>query len=118
MSITALVLLALSDASYASNDIHVSKALSFLAAHSSSYSLLANDTGAVYSASLSVFAVAVAYRRGNEAPGAIAFMLNSQREAIQSGKSILDFHAYASSMGFVARTIFEERLSRFAKGHA
>src|SRR6266571_843992 len=37
-----------------------------------------------------------------------------QNRAKRNGKSLLDFNTYACSMGFPARTIFEERLREFA----
>lgn len=37
-----------------------------------------------------------------------------QNKAVRNGKSLLDLNTYACSMGFPARTIFEERLRTFA----
>jgi hypothetical protein len=37
-----------------------------------------------------------------------------QRKALKNGKSLLDFNTYACSMGFPARTIFEQRLEEYA----
>jgi len=37
-----------------------------------------------------------------------------QDKALRNGKSLLDFNTYACSMGFPARTVFEERLREFA----
>jgi len=37
-----------------------------------------------------------------------------QNRAVRNGKSLLDFNTYACSMGFPARTIFEDRLRAFA----
>ncbi|TET19208.1 hypothetical protein E3J74_07665 [Candidatus Bathyarchaeota archaeon] len=37
-----------------------------------------------------------------------------QELAVRNGKSIIDFNTYASSLGFPGRTIFEEKLSKFA----
>jgi len=37
-----------------------------------------------------------------------------QNRAVRNGKSLLDFNTYACSMGFPARTIFEDRLKAFA----
>ena len=37
-----------------------------------------------------------------------------QNKAVRNGKSLLDFNTYACSMGFPARTIFEDRLRAFA----
>src|SRR5207245_2233545 len=36
-----------------------------------------------------------------------------QNKALRSGKKLRDFNSYACSMGFPARTIFEERLRQF-----
>jgi len=77
VSITALVLLALRDASYTDANTHVSKALNFLTTASSKYSLIANDTNAVYSASLSALAF-YAFGRTANAYNAIAFILSHQ----------------------------------------
>jgi len=76
VSITALVLLSLKDASYSSSDSHVSKALSFLAG-TPRYSPITNDTSAVYSASLAALAFH-AYGENGNAANAIAFILNRQ----------------------------------------
>jgi prenyltransferase beta subunit len=77
VSITALVLLTLRDASYKDTDTHVSKALNFLTTASSKYSTLVNDTNAVYSASLSALAFS-AFERNSYAYDAIAFILSHQ----------------------------------------
>lgn len=77
VSITALVLLALRDASYTDANTHVSKALNFLTTASSKYSMIANDTNAVYSASLSALAF-YAFGRTAYAYDAIAFILSHQ----------------------------------------
>ena len=78
VSITALTLLALRDASYSSSDSHVSKALSFLnSAISKGFTVQANDTTPVYSASLSALAFN-AYGRNANALTAIAFILAHQ----------------------------------------
>jgi prenyltransferase beta subunit len=77
VSITALVLLTLRDASYKDTDTHVSKALSFLTTASSKYSTVANDTNAVYSASLSALAFN-AFERNSYAYDATAFILSHQ----------------------------------------
>jgi len=37
-----------------------------------------------------------------------------QNKALRNGKSLLDFNTYACSMGFPARTVFEDRLRAFA----
>jgi hypothetical protein len=37
-----------------------------------------------------------------------------QELAVRNGKSVIDFNTYASSLGFPGRTIFEEKLSKFA----
>jgi hypothetical protein len=37
-----------------------------------------------------------------------------QNKAVRNGKKLLDFNTYACSMGFPARTIFEDRLRTFA----
>jgi len=37
-----------------------------------------------------------------------------QNKAVRNGKKLLDFNTYACSMGFPARTIFEEKLRAFA----
>jgi hypothetical protein len=37
-----------------------------------------------------------------------------QNRAVRNGKKLLDFNTYACSMGFPARTIFEDRLKAFA----
>jgi prenyltransferase beta subunit len=77
VSITALTLLTLKDASYTDANTHVSKALDFLINASSKYSLIANDTSAVYSASLSALAF-YAFGRTADAYNAIAFILSHQ----------------------------------------
>ncbi len=77
VSITALVLLTLRDASYKDTDTHVSKALNFLTTASSKYSTLVNDTNAVYSASLSALAFS-AFERNSYEYDAIAFILSHQ----------------------------------------
>jgi len=77
VSITALVLLALRDASYSDSNTHVAKALNFLSATTSKYSPITNDTSAVYSASLAAIAF---YTLGRTAYAydAIAFILSHQ----------------------------------------
>ena len=78
VSITALTLLALRDASYSSSDSHVSKALSFLnSAVSKGFTVQANDTAPVYSASLSALAFN-AYGRNADALTARIFILAHQ----------------------------------------
>src|SRR5437773_2596017 len=77
VSMTALALLALRDASYTDANTHVSKALNFLTTASSKYSMIANDTNAVYSASLSALAF-YAFGRTAYAYDAIAFILSHQ----------------------------------------
>jgi len=77
VSITALVLLALKDSSYTDANIHVSRALDFLTNASSKYSVIANDTNAVYSASLSALAF-FAFGRTAYAYDATAFILSHQ----------------------------------------
>src|SRR6266567_4322476 len=77
VSITALVLLALRDASYTNTNTDVAKALSFLTTASSKYSPMANDNNAVYSASLSALAF-YAFGRAAYAYDAIAFILSHQ----------------------------------------
>jgi hypothetical protein len=37
-----------------------------------------------------------------------------QELAVKNGKTVIDFNAYASSLGFQGRTIFEEKLFKFA----
>jgi hypothetical protein len=37
-----------------------------------------------------------------------------QNRAVRNGKKLIDFNTYACSMGFPARTVFEERLMAFA----
>ncbi len=37
-----------------------------------------------------------------------------QNRAVRNGKKLVDFNTYACSMGFPARTVFEERLAAFA----
>ncbi|HZY93492.1 MAG TPA: hypothetical protein VFE98_01365 [Candidatus Bathyarchaeia archaeon] len=37
-----------------------------------------------------------------------------QKKAVRNGKSLLDFNTYACSLGFPARTIFEQRLEEYA----
>jgi len=37
-----------------------------------------------------------------------------QELAVRNGKSIIDFNTYASSLGFPGRTVFEEKLNKFA----
>ena len=76
VSITALVLLTLRDASYKDTDTHVSKALNFLTT-TSKYSTVENDTNAVYSASLSALAFS-AFERNSYAYDATAFILSHQ----------------------------------------
>jgi prenyltransferase beta subunit len=96
VSITALVLLSLKDASYSSSDSHVSRALGFLAS-ARRYSLISNDTSAVYSAALAAL-VFHAYGENNNASNATAFILNHQdsdggfRDSIRtsSGSNALD----------------------------
>jgi len=41
---------------------------------------------------------------------------NIQREALRSGKRLLDFNTYASSLGFPPRSVFEEKLRTYASG--
>lgn len=77
VSITALVLLALRDASYTDANAHVSRALNFLTTASSKYSLIMNDTNAVYSASLSALSF-YAFGRTTYAYDATAFILSHQ----------------------------------------
>jgi len=77
VSMTALVLLALRDASYTDANNHVAKALNFLTDVSSKYSLIANDSNAVYSASLSALAL-YGFGRTGDANDAIAFILSHQ----------------------------------------
>jgi len=78
VSITALVLLALNDASYRSNDAHVSKALNYLSnASTKNFAVLANDTNPVYSASLSALAFN-AFGRTSESLRAVSFILSHQ----------------------------------------
>jgi len=97
VSITALVLLALRDASYTDANTQVSKALNFLNAASSKYSLIANDTNAVYSASLSALTF-YAFGKTAYAYDAVAFILSHQasdggfRDSIRSspGSNALD----------------------------
>lgn len=76
VSITALVLLALNDAHYPSSNLHVVNALGYLTTKSS-YTGAANDTGAVYSASLTALALN-AYGRTDQAASAISFILRHQ----------------------------------------
>lgn len=76
VSITALVLLALNDAYYPSSDPHVGKALNYLTTKNG-FTAAANDTGAVYSASLTALAFN-AYGRADEAGSAVAFILRHQ----------------------------------------
>jgi len=97
VSITALVLLALRDASYADTNTHVSKALDFLTTVSSKYSPIANDTNAIYSASLGALAF-YAFGRASYAYDAMAFVVSHQnsdggfRDSIRSspGSNALD----------------------------
>ena len=77
VSITALVLLSLRDASYSDSDTHVAKGLNFLSATASKYSPIMNDTSAVYSASLSALAF-YTFGRTALASDAIAFILSHQ----------------------------------------
>jgi prenyltransferase beta subunit len=77
VSITALVLLSLRDASYSDTNPHVTKALNFLTTATSKYSPVANDTNAVYSASLSALAF-FAFGRTAYAYDATAFILSHQ----------------------------------------
>ncbi len=37
-----------------------------------------------------------------------------QNKAVRNGKKLIDLNTYACSMGFPARTIFEQRLAAFA----
>jgi len=37
-----------------------------------------------------------------------------QELAVKNGKTAIDFNTYASSLGFPGRTIFEEKLHKFA----
>ena len=76
VSITALVLLALNDARHLSSDSTVTKALNYLATKSE-YAAAPNDTGAVYSASLTALAFN-AYGRTDQAASAIGFILHHQ----------------------------------------
>jgi len=39
-----------------------------------------------------------------------------QREALRSGKRLLDFNTYASSLGFPPRSVFEEKLRTYPSG--
>jgi hypothetical protein len=71
------VLLALRDASFTDVNTHVAKALNFLTTVSSRYSLIANDSNAVYSASLSALAL-YGFGRTGYAYDAIAFILSHQ----------------------------------------
>jgi hypothetical protein len=41
---------------------------------------------------------------------------NIQREALRSGKRLLDFNTYVSSLGFPPRSVFEEKLRTYASG--
>lgn len=78
VSITAMVLLALRDASYSINDSRVSKAVHFLATVSSKgFSVVANDASAVYSASLSALTFNV-FGRNTEALTGVSFILSHQ----------------------------------------
>ena len=97
VSITALALLALRDASYTDANTHVAKALNFLTTASSKYSLIVNDTNAVYSASLSALTF-YAFGRTTYAYDATAFILSHQnsdggfRDSLRSsvGSNALD----------------------------
>ena len=78
VSITALILLALRDASYTGSDPHVSKALNLLTAKSSrGFAVAANDTNSVYAASLSALAFN-AFGRSSDALAAVSFILSHQ----------------------------------------
>lgn len=41
-------------------------------------------------------------------------LANIQQEALRSGKALLDFDTYASSLGFPPRSVFEEKLRTYA----
>ena len=91
VSITALVLLALNDASYTSNDSRVSKALNFINAESSKgFAVATNNTNSVYAASLSTL-VFNAFGLRDGAARAVAFLLSHQnsdggfRDSIRQG---------------------------------
>ena len=91
VSITALVLLALKDASYTSGDSHISRALNFISAKSSNgFAVAANDTNSVYAASLSAL-VFKAFGLREGAARAVAFLLSHQnsdggfRDSIRQG---------------------------------
>ncbi len=78
ISVTALTLLALKDASYAATDNHVSKALDFLTQTvSKNFTITDDHKGHVYSAALSSLAFQE-YGRNAEAAASIAFILNQQ----------------------------------------
>lgn len=78
ISVTALTLLALRDASYASTDNHVSKALDFLTRMiSANFTTAVDHKGHVYSASLSALAFQ-AYGRNVQALASAAFVLTQQ----------------------------------------
>jgi hypothetical protein len=96
VSITALVLLGLNDAHFPSADAHVTGALNYLDTRSD-YSAIANDTGAIYSASLTAIALNE-YGRTNEAATAVGFIASHQdsdggfRDTIRKspGSNVLD----------------------------
>jgi hypothetical protein len=123
VSITALVLLALKDASYSGGNSHVSKALGFLAT-SSKYSPMSNDTNAVYSAALAALAFH-AYGETANASNAIAFILSHQnpdggfRDSIRSssGSNALDTGWAAIALELVGsgavRTAILQRIVMF-----
>jgi hypothetical protein len=80
VSITALVLLALKDASssYNVNEVHVSSALNFLAnAVSGNFTASSDHKGHVYAASLSALALS-AFGRAAQATAAVAFIASNQ----------------------------------------
>ncbi len=57
---------------------------------------------------LSIVGYAPCYSMAGEA------LRELQEMAVKNGKSIVDFNTYASSLGFPGRTIFEEKLLKFA----
>jgi prenyltransferase beta subunit len=80
VSITALVLLALKDASfpYTVNEVHVSSALNFLTnAASGNFTASSDHKGHVYAASLSALAFS-AFGRAAQAAAAVAFVSSNQ----------------------------------------
>jgi hypothetical protein len=42
------------------------------------------------------------------------FVRETQNKTVRNRKKLLDFNTYAFSMGFLSRTIFEDRLPAFA----